>query len=615
MKQGKAQKIILIIIFLLLILLASIAYAYFATDIFKTPKQLFVKYLANNVTQITEFNFSPFSETFSKMNENLTELDLNISNEGQMGDINIKYLGDIKNRKESLICEIKEDDEQVLQADLAVTDDTYGIRLKGLHDKYLALENRDLKKFFANFLDENTVNVIPDKLTQLEPFSEEENEKLKNIYLKYYKKILDQFEDSIFTSEKGIEVDIDGEIVKANRYSITTSGKKLLEVFTNTITELTNDKEFLELYNKVNFEKNIEDLKTQNEQLKKSLDNSVMEDTKIVVSVYSADKRTVKTEISIDDTAEILEFMIKDNNNMVLKSNYPKSDTNLVGKMERFAITNNFTDNSGELIFENHKTYNQDDVKALENDLYEYSYTGYDSGYDDEEIKIKLQSTKNNDDLTTKIDLGDGNYSVTMNIKFNPNIKVDELTDENTLILNDYSKEDFNSLGEEILQNLSKTVEENPNYYISGLLMLTGFNNMEDLNNEENLTEDEGFNILEENTIETNSELVEKDPNEIGKRVDEEISGAIEKSLLDYHAEKEENPDTDPSNFLTVDAIQSNCDENMEIELIDGTTLKTVLEDKVYYTKINIDGNTWELVETETLYSENGDLETAEPIE
>lgn len=611
MKQGKAQKIILIIIFLLLILLASIAYAYFATDIFKTPKQLFVKYLANNVTQITEFNFSPFSETFSKMNENLTELDLNISNEGQMGDINIKYLGDIKNRKESLICEIKEDDEQVLQADLAVTDDTYGIRLKGLHDKYLALENRDLKKFFANFLDENTVNVIPDKLTQLEPFSEEENEKLKNIYLKYYKKILDQFEDSIFTSEKGIEVDIDGEIVKANRYSITTSGKKLLEVFTNTITELTNDKEFLELYNKVNFEKNIEDLKTQNEQLKKSLDNSVMEDTKIVVSVYSADKRTVKTEISIDDTAGILEFMIKDNNNMVLKSNYPKTDTNLVGKMERFAITNNFTDNSGELIFENHKTYNQDDVKALENDLYEYSYTGYD----DEKIKIKLQSTKNNDDLTTKIDLGDGNYSVTMNIKFNPNIKVDELTDENTLILNDYSKEDFNSLGEEILQNLSKTVEENPNYYISGLLMLTGFNNMEDLNNEENLTEDEGFNILEENTIETNSELVEKDPNEIGKRVDEEISGAIEKSLLDYHAEKEENPDTDPSNFLTVDAIQSNCDENMEIELIDGTTLKIVLEDKVYYTKINIDGNTWELVETETLYSENGDLETAEPIE
>ena len=53
----------------------------------------------------------------------------------------------------------------------------------------------------------------------------------------------------------------------------------------------------------------------------------------------------------------------------------------------------------------------------------------------------------------------------------------------------------------------------------------------------------------------------------------------------------------------------------MEIELIDGTTLKSVLEDKIFYTQININGDTWELVETKTLYSENGDLETAEPIE
>ena len=147
--------------------------------------------------------------------------------------------------------------------------------------------------------------------------------------------------------------------------------------------------------------------------------------------------------------------------------------------------------------------------------------------------------------------------------------------------------------------------------------MSMGFTSIEDLNSDENLVEDETTNIIEENTVETSVEPIENEGNinNLGRKVDQAISEAIEKSLSDYHAKKEEDPDTIPDNFLTVDAIKSNCSEDMEIELIDGTTLKSVFEDKIFYTQININGDTWELVETKTLYSENGDLETAEPIE
>ena len=217
MKKEKAKKIILVVIIILLILLGGMVYAYFATDIFKTPKQLFVKYLANNITQLSEFNLEPYNETFKKMEENKTEIDLDIFDKLTPQEINIKYAGDLKNEKESLVCEIKQDDEQVLQTNLAVTNDTYGIYLKGLHDKYLALENRNLKKFLSNFINsEEIVNMLPDKITQLESFSEEENNKLNNIYLTYSKKFLDQFEDTIFTSENGIQVDVDGKTLKAN---------------------------------------------------------------------------------------------------------------------------------------------------------------------------------------------------------------------------------------------------------------------------------------------------------------------------------------------------------------------------------------------------------------
>ena len=53
------------------------------------------------------------------------------------------------------------------------------------------------------------------------------------------------------------------------------------------------------------------------------------------------------------------------------------------------------------------------------------------------------------------------------------------------------------------------------------------------------------------------------------------------------------------------------CDEDFTI--LENQAF--VFEDKIFYTQININGDTWELVETKTLYSENGDLETAEPIE
>ncbi len=619
MNQGKAKKIILIIIIFLLILLGGIAYAYFATDIFKTPKQLFAKYLVNNATQLAEFNLEPYNESFEKMKENKTEIDLSISNNVIPQEISLTYLGDLQNEKESLDFEIKQEDEQVMQTKLAVNNDTYGIYFEGLHEKYLALENRNLKKFFSNFIeDEEIANMIPDQIALLNPLSEEEKTKLNNLYATYIQKFLNQFEESVFTSENGIQVDIDGETVKANKYSATTSTKKILESIINIMTELLNDQDFIDLYNsRMSWgTNNIEDMKSQIDELKTSLDSSYMADSQIVISVYSADKRTVKTEINIDNNAEISEFMIKDNNNIVFKSNISKSGENNVASEEKIIITNNFNDNQGELTFERSKNYNQDDVKALEDLSDSGDYYYYLGGYENQNTKIRLQSTKNNDNVTTKIDLGNENYSAVVKFKFDSNLNVEELTDENTLILNDYSKDDLNSLGEEIIQNLSKTVEEHPNYYISGLFMLLGFSD-EDLSNYENLTGDETNNFIEENTIETNTDPIEneEDINDLGRRVDEAISGAIDKSLSDYHDQKQEDPDTLPDNFLTVDAIKSNCSENMEIELIDGTTLKSVLEDKIFYTQINIDGNTWELVETQTLYSENGDLETAEPIE
>lgn len=610
MDRVKAKKLILFIIVFLIILLAGIGYAYIATDMFKSPKQLFVKYILNNVTQLSEFNFAPFDKAFEKMKENKTIIDVNIYNKEMTQAINYKYIGDLKSNKESLTLEILENDARVLGLDLAIANNKFGIHLEGVHDKFFALENRDLDKLYNSFTGDNSSIEIPNKIMFLENFSEEETKKLTELVKKYGNRFIEQFEDTIFTSEKGIQINIDEQTVQGNRYAFTTSSKKILEVFSNTISELTNDSEFVNLYNSKSASKNeIENLKKQNDELKKSIESPNFTDIPIVISVYVKDKRTIKTEISLNNNSKIMEFIIKDNNNMITKTTVKKSDSNQVGYVDKTNIINNYIENSGELIIQNYKTYNKEDIKSNENNSLGYE-NYYTENYEDINKTIKIQSTKNNDNVISKIigvsDMEESSMDITMNIKFNSSENPVELTSDNALILNDYTNEDLNNLGNEILQNIYVTTQEHPEYYLSKLLMMFGITSES--------SEIYNPNEYSEN-FENTTEVLGNNPKSSGRIVNDAISDAIEKCLADYHTEEELNSDTDPSSFLTVDAIKSNCNQDMEIELIDGTTLKSILNDYTYYTKINIDGDTWELVETETLYSENGDLESAEPIE
>ena len=71
------------------------------------------------------------------------------------------------------------------------------------------------------------------------------------------------------------------------------------------------------------------------------------------------------------------------------------------------------------------------------------------------------------------------------------------------------------------------------------------------------------------------------------------------------------NEEENPADYLTIDKIQEECDSEYKLELIDGNTIKCTLDDNVFYAKISIDGNEWELTDIEVLYSEDGTLDSA----
>lgn len=641
MKQGKNQKIILVVILLLLLILACIAYVYFATDILKTPEQLFAKYLMNNATQLGEFNLAPFDEISEKMATTPTEIAVkNIQKQQDMmqekeivtvADTILKT--DLPNRKESLNLEIKSDDEYFFGMDIAITNDTHGIRIKELHDKFLSIENKELKKIAETFeIEQDILELIPNKIPETRLFTKEENKKISKLLNKYGKRILEQIDDNSYALEKNIETNIEGENVKANKYSLTIGNKKILEIFTTTLTELLEDSEFIELYGNEDTVF-LEKIKTLNEEVKKNVIEEINNENQLIISVYETNGKTVKTEFATEGNVDTIEFIIKDNNNLLFLINDPKTKRNTIGSVSKLYVTNSFNNNSGELVIEFTTKYNQDDIKSLINEekskdtdnffssIYDENY--YKERYKDESVKIKLQSTKSAENILIKAitepEEGEKVESKTT-VKFDNNIKPFELTSDNSLIVNNYSREEFTKLGEKMMENAIKNAEENPNTLIGFLAIRFLMNNENSYSENDNSFEKiDNMNVNEENnqTVETNADLeteIYKIIEEDKLTVQDEITNSLKSCLEDYHEETELNPDIDPSNFLTVDKIKEYCNDEIEIELIDGTTLKSTINDRVFYSNINIDGSTWELVEVKTLYSADGTLENAKEL-
>ena len=146
MKNSRRVKPLFIILLLILLILGLAlggVYVYLMTDLFKTPEQLFKKYMISNVIQLTQTNFEPFNEISERSEEEVTQyiLDLGIdipgilSSESEKIDVDLKLTTDIPNRNEELELVIDKNEKEFFKGSLALTDETFGIKVPDLYDK------------------------------------------------------------------------------------------------------------------------------------------------------------------------------------------------------------------------------------------------------------------------------------------------------------------------------------------------------------------------------------------------------------------------------------------------------------------------------------------------
>lgn len=599
------------------------------TDLFKTPEQLFKKYLLSNVLQLTQTNFEPFNEINQRSETEVTQylLEIGVDQSSELEDeenidIDVKLTTDIPNRNEELELVINKGDSECLKGYLALTDETLGVKVPDLYNKYIAVENRDFKKIAKTFnLDDEYVEMIPDKIPS--GMTEEEKEIINALVTKYITKIAEQFNENNYMAEKNINVNVNSKEIVADRYTLAISTKTMYTTVITAFNELLEDPDFISLYqDRVSTDLIEKFEEAYNDFLE---NNSVedIEDQTIKLSVYASDGITVKTEL-ISEENEISIAMENNGNESIifLTSIEPKTDTNEVGTTTVTILKNTYANNSGELSYETTTEYNKDDINTLQ-DEYDAKYSGYTSSfttdyseiYADSNEKYIIKTKKTNDSTITGSVQFEGERfdSINDNLKINfkcqfGNATVNTINENNSIVINDYTMKDYQNLLLDIVETTATTAITNPDSLIATYLTNNVFR--DDSTTEEDSTDAYDDLMLPDDadndnylypTVSNNIEILRND-------VDTAITEGLTSALNGYKMEAEFNPEADLGEFLTVENVQQFCGETYSLELTDSTTIKCTIDEDgeqyIYYALMNIDGNELVVTEVEVLTEE-----------
>lgn len=329
--KPKKNKIIIIAIIVvsIIILVAGAAVAYLATDLFKSDKELFFKYITQigdekngllenslkeyfnkqKTTPYTDqgsFSLAITSEENQEVFQNINNF--NISFSGQVDTANSKALQDIS---------INYSDSVNFPISYKQIQETIGLQTKYVGSKFVAVETNNLNKLSGG----STLEQATDSLEKIEEITQVflSEEEIKQIQETYVGVLNQQLNNTSFSKVKENN---------SNGYRLTLTGEELKNVLVQLLETLKSDQATLDKIN--------EYLKTQKNsakitvsmienQIKGINQNTELADDKFEITVYSQNGRTNKITIGTQEGTMAIEKR-KENNTLTMGISYETSE-------------------------------------------------------------------------------------------------------------------------------------------------------------------------------------------------------------------------------------------------------------------------------------------------
>lgn len=429
------KKIPLIILAIIIITSIIAIYLYCCTDLFKTPQEQFWSSLSkaskitgdktysealNEIRNLKEKSYTLKGD--AKFNISSTEEDEEVQKIADaFSKIQISYDMNVvgKENKEKGILNFDFDNKQVLSVDYLRDNDLFGIKIGEVYDKYISIENKNLKQLAEKYEIDSTE--IPDKIEfidmhDLYDISEEEIQHINDLIVGTLK---NEIPEECYSVNENAEIDILGEKAKTKEYKIELSAKQIDDIAIKLLENAKRDEVILNLivnkYNKVSMNTLAGKEKIAKDDLIKEIEESIKEiqeepskEGVIVSNFYAKDK--AKIDISTS------------------KNNIMNIELQKAGKETVINIGIYFDDETAS------------DIKTEKMRI---------NG------KVKINQTSNeksNANIETQIETEDLKFGMNMNyeIEFSEKISIESFTAENSINLNNITTEEFEKEMEEI---------------------------------------------------------------------------------------------------------------------------------------------------------------------
>lgn len=433
MNQKKNTKILLIlIIIIVIIILAGVGILVFATDIFKSDKEMFFKYMADIGDSKKGFIDDGLKQYFEKKNNtpynDEGEFSVNISSDNEqkkfenVNNFNISFSGqvDTANSKAAQNISLNYSNDVKFPINYKQIENKIGLQTKYVGSKFVAIETEKLNKFSEDLDDVESYGEMVDKLQKMGKveLTEDEKSHIKDTYITV---INQQLEKDKFSKVK--ESDMSG-------YKLSLTGTDLQNVLVKLLETLKNDQTTVDKLNEyLKIQKNSAKITASqiDDAIKSIKDDTDFSDKNFEITVYQKNRDVCKLVIETTEGTIAIEKKIEGNQQNIVVSYEMKED-----KKSKISFSANF-----------------ENLESLQNIKENY------------ELIMSLPEVAESStttDVDSKVVVYKYNFSNDVN--FTDSATVEDFSSDNSLMLTDYDSDQVSSFLNAVVERISEVNEQ-----------------------------------------------------------------------------------------------------------------------------------------------------------
>ena len=577
----KAKKIAIIFAIVLLIGACAFAAVYYLTDIFKTPQDAFYSYIEKAAKMDNATSYQEMLEELKAAKEKSYKSETSIGVEidskrisdkqaqqmqNMLKNVKLNVNSNVKPSENKSTSEISLNFGGFSAGDLKLVKDgeVFGIKSDLLDNKYIAVENNNLKDLFSK-LGAKTTN-IPNKFESIDLYdllyvSKEDQFNLEKTYKNIFK---DTIPAENYTKQENITQKVNGQDVNTTAYTLSLGKEDLINVIVklletaeeddtllNIITEKVNKLVDNGMFDQMNAStsyslpstiksrRTIMANKISTDQLKQRIkelindlksENNYTSSSKVEIILYVANNDIVKMELKANDEVLMaMDFYNSDDMRHIVFYAKEKSYPTYGSYVDYYRPTKQ----SSKLV-----KLMEIEYKSAKNGDTKTEVVGF-SLYDDEEkigkilidLNTKGKKWEGKSETTGKIafetEAGTMSLIIDSKVEYTDDVSVESLDRSNSNVLNNMTEKEIKQYFEKISKNVEDTFSM---FGINNKVTLPRNNNIytnTEIEEETQTTEEQQTEL--ENLIKEQQESIEEKVEENKEKIDTNTKQDMEK--------------------------------------------------------------------------------------